>query len=586
MEIVKNRDQIEDTYKWDLSSLCESDDLWQQKFDAILASLTEFKRYEGKLDAENLLDCLQLSDKIEEDVMKLVAYSMMKRDEDTRNSFYGAMSNKASTLHAQFYSATSFIASEILAMGYENLPDLKTYRHYFDNMFRLKNHILSADKEQLLALVTEIAAAPNSIYTTLTNADIKFPNVEDSFGVSHELTKVRYGVLMESDDRVLRKNAFKTFYQSFISIENTLAQAYNSSVLGDLFFARARNYKSAMESALAPNNIPTTIYDNLIKTVGNNLDLMHQYTALRKKALGLEEMHMYDQQAPIVEDVDATIPFDKAKETILEALAPLGEEYISILQKAFDENWIDLYENTGKFSGAYCFGVHGANPYILMNYANKMSDMFTLAHELGHALHSYYTNQNQPIVYSQYTIFLAEIASTVNEALLMDYLLKRADKKTTVYLLNYFMEQFRSLIFRQTMFAEFEKLTHEQVANNEPLTVDSLKDLYYGLIKKYFGVGIVADEEIANEWSRIPHFYSSFYVYQYSTGYSAAIAISKKILSGDKNALEKYIGLLKSGSCDYSVDLLKQAGVDMETPAPIEDALSLFKELLNRFGGE
>lgn len=552
--------------------------------------LTSIEKYKGRLSesANIFLESSNTYDKITKEVMSILVYSRLKHDEDTANTKYQAMADKAMQLLTKFNSVASFIEPEIIALGHEKakqymeeIDELKIYSHYFDNIFRQAKHVLSADKEAMLAQISEITNAPDSIYSLLSNADMTFESVLDSEGKYHALSHGSCLTLMESSDRVLRKNTFKAYYKPYIAVKNTIAEAYNYSIKSNNFNAKIRNYPSSMEMSLSENNIPITIYKNLIETVNKNLHLYHRYINIRKKCLGLDEFHLYDKYVPIIENANTTINWQDSKDIVLKGVACLGNEYVDIVKKAFNERWIDVYENKGKKSGAYSSGAFGTKPYILMNFNDTYGDMFTLAHELGHSVHSYYSNQNQPQMYSNYSIFLAEIASTVNEALIMDYLLKNTDDKAQYnYLLNLLMSNFDSTFFRQTMFAEFEMLTHEMAEKGESLNTDSLNGLYYDLICKYFGKDVVIDEEIAYEWSRIPHFYSAFYVYQYATGFSAAMAFSKEILLGNT---QKYLNLLKNGSSNYSIELLKLAGIDMTSPQPIESAFSIFEDLLNKF---
>ncbi len=484
-----------------------------------------------------------------------------------------------------YSSALAFIEPAILAMDEDKLKaemegSLKVYTHYINDILRNREHILTADKEELIAQVYEIANSPSNIFYMLNNADIDFGEIEDSKGEKHRLTHGSYSSCLESSDRVLRKNAFDALYDTYYKQKNTLAAIYSSSVKKDVFTANVRNYKSCLESMLFVNNIPTSVYTELIKTVNKHLPLMHRYISLRKKALGLDDLAMYDIYTPIVADVDTPVSYDEAKSVVLEALKPMGEEYCSILKKALnDEKWVDIYENSGKRSGAYSWGSYGTHPYVSLNYADNLDSMFTLAHEMGHAMHSYYTWSNQPVVYGDYTIFVAEVASTVNEALLMQHLLKTTtDKNKRCYLLNHFMEQFRGTLFRQTMFAEFELAVHTMAEKGQALTFDNMCDIYYDLNKKYYGNDIIINDRIKWEWARIPHFYTPFYVYQYATGYSAAVALSNRILN--ENGIEDYINFLKGGSSKYSIDLLKDAGVDMTTSEPIEKAMQVFKGLI------
>lgn len=590
---IKKREDINNKYKWDLSNLVTDDNTWQQKYDELMLTFNDFNKYRNTLSTspEILLECLNKIDTISEEAGKVYIYAQMKHHEDTTNNFYQGMADKSDTLLINLSTALSFLNPEIISIGIDNInlfmdtcKGLQMYKHFFNDLLRSAPHVLSSEKEEILAMASEIGQAPENIYSMINNADIKFGNVTDANGEEIELTQGRYTSLLESTNSLVRKNTFNTYYDSYINQKNTLATTYNSSVKKDIFFSKVRNYNSSLEASLFSYNIPKEIYTNLINTVNEHLPLMHRYVELRKKCLGLEELHMYDLYVPIVENADTNITYDEACETLLKGLKPLGDDYISILKESFNNGWIDVYENEGKRNGAYSWGAYGAHPYVLLNFDNKISDMFTLAHEMGHALHSHYTWATQPYIYGDYTIFLAEIASTVNEALLMDYLLKNTtDKTKNKYLLNYFMEQFRGTLFRQTMFAEFEMITHEMAERNEPLTVESLNKLYRELNIKYYGTSIIVDDKINYEWARIPHFYNAFYVYQYATGYSAAIAFSKKILEEGATAVENYKDFLKSGSSDYSIEILKKAGIDMTSKKPIKDALSVFEDILNKF---
>ncbi|MCL2396799.1 MAG: oligoendopeptidase F [Defluviitaleaceae bacterium] len=595
MPELKTRDQIAPEFKWNLTTLYESDDAWQAAFDVAGAYADAIKANEGKLgaSAENLLACLTQRYEISGHLSRLILYSHLKHDEDTANPVYQGMRDKARGLTTKLQAAASFITPEIIAIGEdavnalaEGCDGLKVYRHYFHDLFREEKHVLSPDKEEIMAKASEIGDAAQSIYTMINNADMAFGKAVDSQGVEHEITHGQYGRLMESADRTLRKNTFDTYYAAYAAQKNTLAEAYNYSVKNDLFVADVRNYDSALDEALSGDNIPKEIYKNLVDSVNANLPLFHRYLALRKKCLGYDQLHMYDMRVPIVENADTFMDWENAKTAVVDGLAALGPDYQALVRLAFDSGWVDVYENKGKRSGAYCWGVYGAaHPYVLMNYNDTMGDMFTLAHEMGHALHSHFTHKTQPAPYGSYTIFLAEVASTVNEALVMEHLLNTTVDKTKYnYLLNYFIQQFVGTFFRQTMFAEFEMIAHEMAERGEPLNADSLGKLYRGLMDKHFGDGgVVLDDQINCEWSRIPHFYRAFYVYQYATGFAAAMAFAKKIREEGQSAVEKYLAFLASGSKDYSINLLKEAGLDMVSPQPINDAMKIFEDLLDRF---
>ncbi|MCL2421288.1 MAG: oligoendopeptidase F, partial [Defluviitaleaceae bacterium] len=526
---------------------------------------------------------------------KLYVYANMKLHEDANNATYQGFTDTADRLHVQLMAAEAFIEPEILTIDenqllacIDNTPGLELFRHFLENLLRQKAHVLTAEMEELLAKVRELGNAPDNIFSMLDNADIKFGTITDEAGNQVELTHGRYGAMLESPNREVRKTVWHTFYDSYWYLKNTLASTYAASVKKDVFFAKTRKYPSAMDAALFSNNIPTTVYTGLINTVHEFLPLMHRYMNLRKKTMDLPELRVYDLYTPIVKSIDNRVEYNEAVETVLKSLAPLGKEYIDISQKGLKGGgWVDVYENAGKMNGAYSWGAYGGHPYILLNYENKMDDMFTLAHELGHAMHSYYSWENQPYIYGDYTIFLAEVASTVNEALLMDHLLKNnSDPAMKAYLVNTWLEQFRTTVFRQTLFAEFEMITHRMAEEGESLTLEALNGVYRSLNEKYYGDTVVLDDKLDLEWARIPHFYRAFYVYQYATGYSAAMAFANRIL-GDNGAKAsaKYLEFLKGGSSDYSINILKKAGVDMSKPEPVREALEKFGVLLDEMEG-
>ena len=492
------------------------------------------------------------------------------------------------SLYVDFLRATAFETPEVLSIPEEQLeafyaqkPELTLYRRYFHNIQRRRAHTLSDAEERLLAAAGDMAQAPDDIFSKLTDADLTFPPAVDSQGVQHPLSNASYTLLMASEDRALRKSAFEGLYASYGGMKNTLAATLSSQVKQLQFFATARKYPSALSASLDANHVPESVYHTLIRTVRANLDKMHRYVRLRRKLLGVDELHMYDVYAPMVSGGVTAFPYDQAKETVYQAMAPLGEEYQSILREALDHRWIDVYENVGKRSGGYMSGAM-VHPYILLNYQDDLDSMFTLAHELGHAVHSYRSNRDQPTVYRDYVIFVAEVASTCNEALLMEHLLARtSDKRSRAFLINHFLEQFKSTLYRQTMFAEFELRMGELAAQGETLTADLLCREYKALNEAYFGPDMVSDDAIALEWSRIPHFYYNYYAFQYATGYSAAIALSRRILSGGPQAVEDYLHFLSGGCSQDPIDLLKGAGVDMTSPQPIQSALDLFDQLLD-----
>ncbi|MFC4767364.1 oligoendopeptidase F [Effusibacillus consociatus] len=588
---LPKRNEIPDEMKWKLEDIYASTEKWEQDYQEIKSHIVKIQGFEGKLaeSAQNLLDCLKVQDQLAEKMGRLYAYARMRRDEDNTNTVYQALTDRAATLSVQASSATAFITPEILSIPEETLKrfmseetGLELYHFVIHEILRSKEHILSPVEELLLAQAGELAQGPGTIFGMLNNADIKFPTIKDENGYEIELTKGRYIQLLESKDRRVRKDAFEALYETYRKQKNTLAAILHASIKKDVFYARVRKYESARHAAMDGENIPVEVYDNLIQAVHEFLPEMYRYVRLRKKLLGVEELHMYDLFAPIVKDVEFKITFEEAKQMIAKGLAPLGEEYGKILQEGFNSRWIDVFENEGKTSGAYSWGAYGTHPFVLMNWQDNMNNMFTLAHEMGHAIHSYYTNTTQPFTYADYTIFVAEVASTCNEALVLHHLLETTtDPRERMYLINHQLEAFRGTVFRQTMFAEFEKITHEKVEAGEPLTPELLCQIYRELNLKYYGPDMVVDEEIDMEWARIPHFYNAFYVYKYATGFSAATALSQQILTEGTPAVERYINFLKGGSSDYSINLLQGAGVDITSPKPVRDALEVFKKLLD-----
>lgn len=590
LNLLPSRNEVNPQYTWKLKDLYLSDEACKKDMETLESLFPDLSQYHDKVTStsNHLFLCLSLYDKLSQMIEKIYVYSHMKLHEDTSNSFYQGLSDKAKALSIKFSSISSFIVPEILSTSENTIKiylnqnkDLKLYSHLLNDLLRQKDHVLSKEEEFLLAKASEIGDSPQTVFSMLNDADISFPSIKDENNQEIEVTKGNYIHLMESPHRNIRKAAFKSLYSAYIKQKNTLAAIYNGSVKKDVFYSSVRKYSSSLESALFKDFIPIEVYENLIHTIHEHLPLMHQYVALRKKFLGIDELHMYDLYTPIIKNVNIKVPYEEAKKIVKKGLNPLGEEYITVLDKGFNEGWIDVYENKGKRSGAYSWGAYGTHPYVLLNYQENINNVFTLAHEMGHAIHSYYSDGNQPYVYAQYPIFLAEVASTVNESLLMQHLLNTTkDSTKRVYLINHFMEQFRGTLFRQTMFAEFEKITHEMVESGEPLTAAALSSVYKDLNIKYYGPNIVVDSEIDYEWSRIPHFYNAFYVYKYATGYSAAIALSHKILENENNALNNYITFLKSGGSDYPIHILEKAGVDMKTSTPIKKALEIFNELL------
>lgn len=591
IEKLPARSEIAEADKWALEDLFLTDADWEAAVKQLEEQLAQLKGYAGKVSAsaDALYAYLTLADETENLFEKVLVYSNEKMHEDMGNSTYQGYAAQAQAAATRLSAAEAFFEPELLAMEESRLqgflkedPKLEKYRLLIDRIWRRKEHTLSAAGEEILAKTYEMATAPDDIFSMFNDADAKFGTIRDENGKEVELTHGRFGGFMESSDRRVRKEAFEALYQTYDQFKNTLAATYSANVKKAKFYADVRKYPSALAAALAPGNIPTEVYDNLIETVHRFLPAMYRYVALRKRALGVEELHMYDVYVPLVADQTKKIPFAEAKEIVKRGLAPMGEEYVSHLEEGFDHRWIDVYENRGKRSGAYSWGAYGTHPYVLLNYQGKLDDVFTLAHEMGHALHSWYSNANQPYVYSGYLIFVAEVASTCNESLLMQYLLKESkDKKEKAYLLNHFIDQFKGTLFRQTMFAEFEKITHEMYAKGESLTAERLCAVYMDLNRKYFGEEMVSDPQIALEWARIPHFYTEFYVYQYATGFSCAIALSKRILEMGEAGVADYMKFLKDGCAKDPIELLKMAGVDISTPKPVEDALQLFEELVS-----
>lgn len=589
---LPSREDVATQDTWRLEDVFASDEVWEKEFNEVKGLIPSVQEYQGKLgeSAEQLYDALQLQDRLLERLGRLYTYAHMRYDQDTTNSFYQGLDDRIKNLYSQAGSALAFIVPEILAVDEEKIKgflnekeDLKLYQHALEEINLQRPHVLTAEQEALLAEAAEVMSSPSNTFGMLNNADLEFPSIKDENGEEVEITHGRYIRFLESEDRRVREDAFKAVYKTYGSFKNTFSSTLSGNIKKDNFNARVRKYDSARHAALSANNIPESVYENLVNTVNENLHLLHRYVKLRRKVLGLEKLHMYDLYTPLVKNVKMEIPYADAKDYVLKGLAPLGDEYNQVLQEGFENRWVDVYENKGKRSGAYSSGTYGTNPYILMNWQDNVNNLFTLAHEFGHSVHSYYTRKTQPYPYGNYSIFVAEVASTCNEALLNDYMLKTIDdEQKRLYLLNHYLEGFRGTVFRQTMFAEFEHMIHQKAQNNEALTADSLTKDYYELNKKYFGEeDINIDEEIGLEWSRIPHFYYNYYVYQYATGFSAATALSKQILEEGQPAVERYIDFLKSGSSDYPIEVLKKAGVDMTSSKPIEEALKVFEEKLN-----
>ena len=589
-ETIRRREEIPQEDKWALEDLYVSDEAWENALNALLARLPEVSKLEGTLSesAQTLLAFLTLLEDMDGQMELLANYAMRKADQDTRNAVYQAMSGKLIGAATNVGAAFSFATPEIMALSDETLegfyracPSLERYRRYLTDQRRRKAHTLSAPEERLLAAAGEMANAPDTVYGFLTDADLHFADAVDADGKPHALSQSTFVPLEESADRVLRKSAYENLYSTLSGVRNTAAGLLDAQNKQQKFFATARKYENSRQAALDGTNVPESVYDNLIEAVHRNLDKMHRYVRLRKKLLGVDELHFYDVYTPLLKDVPASIPFAQAKQTVYDALYPLGEDYRKILKEGFENRWIDVYENQGKRGGAYSAGTK-VHPYVLLNYSGSLDSQFTLAHEMGHALHSYLSNKHQNPIDSDYVIFVAEVASTCNEALLMEFLLgKTTDKKERAYLINHFLDQFKGTIYRQTMFAEFELFMGKLVDAGQTLTADVLCEEYARLCKLYYGEDMVVDEQIAMEWARIPHFFYDYYVFQYATGYSAAIALSRRILREGEPAVKDYLGFLSGGCSKSPIDLLKGAGVDMTSPAPVNDALKLFGELLD-----
>ena len=585
-----SRNDIPLEHRWATEDLYASDEAWYEDLAKMEEAGKELASFAGKLgnDAKTLLAYLTAMENGEILMSRLANYASRKGDEDTRVGNYQAMNGKFRTAMVRIASECSFETPEIMAISDEMLdsfyaaePGLERYRRYLTDARRMKEHTLSATEEKLLAASRSMAQAPNHVFGMFANADLKFPAALDSEGKEHPVSNGSFVSLLGSDDRTLRKNAFEAMYYTIGSFRNTAAAIFNGQMQQLKFYADARKYPSTLDASLSRTNVPTDVYRNLIKTVHDNMDKMHRYVRLRKKLLGVDELHFYDIYTNLVSGVDKYIPIEDAKQTVYDALEPLGEKYRAILKEGFESRWIDVYETPGKRSGAYSAGAK-VHPYVLLNYTGTLDSQFTLAHEMGHALHSYLSNHTQNPVDAGYVIFVAEVASTCNEALLMEYLLKRTtDKKERAFLINHFLEQFKGTLYRQTMFAEFELRMNEMVQQGIPLTAQTLCEEYRKLNEAYFGPDMVIDDEITVEWARIPHFFMNYYVFQYATGYSAAIALSQKILAEGESAVEKYLEFLSGGCSKSPVDLLKGAGVDMSSPEPVNQALELFGKLLD-----
>lgn len=588
---TRERKDIDGKYKWNIEDMYSDEATWENDCKRVEKQGAAFVKFSGKLadGGKTLLEALEAKDEIWLILERVYVYARMKKDEDNRVSKYQAMSDKASSLIAKTAAYMSFFTPELLEIQedvllsfFDKEKGLELYRFIIENTLREKAHVLSKNEEMLMAQFSEITPATNTIFSMINNADIKFGHIVDEDGDKVEVTHGNYIGFMESSDRSVRKEAFEHMYAAYEKQKNTLAATYSYNTKSDVVMAKIRKYGSALEAALSSDNIPVSVYDNLIATVNSRLALLHRYVEVRRKMLGVEEVHMYDMYTPLVQMPKREIPYEEALDMMRKGLKPMGEGYQNKMNGGIASGWMDVYENQGKTSGAYSFGSYDSMPYILLNYSGKLKDVFTIVHEMGHSMHSAYTRETQPFIYGGHSIFTAEVASTVNECLLMKQLLgETQDAEEKKYLLNLYIEEFRTTLFRQTMFAEFEQITHKAVEDGEALTAEWLCEEYGKLNRKYFGDQVVYDKEIEMEWSRIPHFYNAFYVYKYATGYSAAAALSSKILEEGEKARDQYLEFLKMGDSNHPIDLLKLAGVDMSTAAPIEQAMDLFESLID-----
>lgn len=589
------RSTIENKFKWTIDEMYPNEESIEKDIQKVKELIEEVKRYKGILadSEENIFKALNISEEASRILQNLYVYTHMKSHEDTRINKNQSNATKIDMLSTELSMSTSYMVPEIIAMDNEKLENyLKTerlshYKKYVDDILRLKPHTLNEREEELLASVADLSGVPENVYDMLSFADLKFPEIEDENGEKVRVTHSNFSLFLKSKDARVRKDAFEAMYGIYGQYKNTFASTLYGGIKSEIFYAKTRKYESALQGSLFQDNVSVNVYNNLIDAVHENLDTLNDYIDLKKKFLGLDKINMYDLYVPLTENFDMEISYEKAQEIILEALKPLGEEYLENVKKAFAEGWIDVYGNEGKQGGAYSWGSYDSKSYILMSYKDDLNSLFTLIHEMGHSMHSFYSKNNQPYLYSGYKIFVAEVASTLNELLLINYLLKNAEsKEERVYLLNYYLEQFRTTVYRQTMFAEFENICHGKVEEGEPLTAEDFNNIYYDLNKKYYGESCEVNEEIALEWARIPHFYSNFYVYKYATGFSAASALSKQILEEGESAVSRYKEFLKSGGSEFPLDQLRKAGVDMEKKESVDEALHVFKDLVKQLEKE
>lgn len=592
---VPARHEIDEKYKWDLESVYADDADWEQDFARTKELARKIKGYSGRLGegAGVLLETLKLRDELTVLGHQVIVFANLRRDEDTANTKHQGMADRAGSLGVELSTALSFIEPELLGLaegvieGYQKEESgLEEYRHFLDNVLRQKPHTLSPREEQLLSMAGELDGAPYTIFSMLNNADLRFPEISDEKGEQVELSHGRFIKYMQSQDRNVRRGAYEAMYSTFGQYKNTLAASLNSKIKGGMFFAKARDFASAREAALFEDNISVSVYDNVVDTVNAHLEPLHRYVSLKKRVLGVDTIGMHDIYAPLVGEAKLEVPFEEGKEMVLTALAPLGKEYVRDAERAFTEGWIDVFENRGKRSGAYSWGSYSTKPFMLLNYDDTLNAASTLAHELGHSMHSFYSKNNKPPSTAGYPIFLAEVASTLNEALLNDHLLKiTEDKQKRLYIINEYLETIRGTVYRQTMFAEFEKEIYARTEAGRPLTNEDYSALWRELNMKYYGPEMEVDDFIGMEWARIPHFYYNFYVYKYATGFAAATCLAQRVLAGDKEATQSYLEFLKSGGSDYPLNILKKAGVDMTVPEPMVTTLEVFAKLLEELEG-
>jgi len=591
--VLPTRNEIEDNFKWDISPIFKSDELWEADFKWVENNIINYKKFEGQLskDTNTLLKCFQFDDSMGTKLERLYLYSSLSFDSDMRVQKYQAMHDRIKNLFSKVFSASSFIKPELLEIPDDKLiqmiesnNELKIYRHHIEDILRTKVHTLSKEQEEILALSAEIHQIPYNAFSIFTNAELKFPLIKDESGNDYEVSHARYYSAMYSKNRDFRKRVFKNYYGKYIDYANTFSVLFNGNLKANIFNSKTRKYNSAREAALDGNNIPTSVYDNLIKSANKNLTPMHRWASLKKKLLKLDELHPFDVYVTLFqEETEKKYLFEEGKEIVLNALQPLGQDYLSTLNTAFNNRWIDVFETQAKRSGAYSSGTtFGVHPYVLLNWSENLNDVFTLAHEMGHNMHSYYTGKTQPFIYANYSIFVAEVASTFNESLLLDYLIEHAEKKSEkLYLIEKYLSNIASTFYRQTMFAEFESTVYEKTEKGEALTPDVLCSLYKDLYQKYWGPEMIINKEEEYTWSRVPHFYYNFYVYQYATGFAASEVLTKKVKKEGQPAIEKYLNFLKSGNSDYPINILKTAGVDMNSPEPVIAVTRKMNELLD-----